>query len=242
MIKLKKVTINKYKCIETEQSFDVEDDITVLVGKNESGKTAILEAITKSNPYLEEPFRFDIDKDYPRKHQLLTHDHTSDLIVFEGTFLLSDEIILSISREVGSDPFAERELYISKRYGSEPYEVHGLSADSDSYLDFIFSLSKIEADDQLLDDITSPKTPDHFATMINQLDEEGHQELVENIEKVYGDYSESTSPVLDYIREKLINPIIPKFLYYDQYYELPPENQLARSNAQRTNGPGCEDF
>ena len=56
MIKLKSVTINKYKCIEIEQSFDVEDDVTVLVGKNESGKTAILEAISKSNSYRNDKF------------------------------------------------------------------------------------------------------------------------------------------------------------------------------------------
>ena len=43
MIRLVKATINRYKCIEKEQSFDVEDNITVLVGMNESGKTSIVE-------------------------------------------------------------------------------------------------------------------------------------------------------------------------------------------------------
>jgi predicted ATP-dependent endonuclease of OLD family len=35
LIKLKKVKINKYKNFSVEQTFDVENDITVLVGKNE---------------------------------------------------------------------------------------------------------------------------------------------------------------------------------------------------------------
>ena len=48
MIKLIKANIIRYKCIETEQSFDVEDDVTVLVGMNESGKTSILEALAKT--------------------------------------------------------------------------------------------------------------------------------------------------------------------------------------------------
>ena len=37
---LKKVTIHKYKSFLTEQSYTVEDHITRIVGKNESGKTA----------------------------------------------------------------------------------------------------------------------------------------------------------------------------------------------------------
>lgn len=48
MIRLVKATINRYKCIEKEQSFDVEDNITVLVGMNESGKTSILESLSKA--------------------------------------------------------------------------------------------------------------------------------------------------------------------------------------------------
>ena len=56
---LKKVTIHKYKSFLTEQSYTVEDHITRIVGKNESGKTALLEALAKSN-YFEDnvDFRF----------------------------------------------------------------------------------------------------------------------------------------------------------------------------------------
>ena len=48
MIRLLKATVHKYKCIEQEQSFAVEKDITVLVGMNESGKTSILESTIAS--------------------------------------------------------------------------------------------------------------------------------------------------------------------------------------------------
>ena len=35
MIKLKSATIHKYKCIENDNSFEVDDNVTVLVGMNE---------------------------------------------------------------------------------------------------------------------------------------------------------------------------------------------------------------
>ena len=60
MIKLIKANIIRYKCIETEQSFDVEDDVTVLVGMNESGKTSILEALAKTQ-YFENDEKFTFD-------------------------------------------------------------------------------------------------------------------------------------------------------------------------------------
>lgn len=47
-MKLKKVVIHKYKSFESEQHFSLEDDITILVGMNESGKTSALEAIAKT--------------------------------------------------------------------------------------------------------------------------------------------------------------------------------------------------
>ena len=62
MIKLTKATIHKYKSIETEQSFNVEEDVTVLVGMNESGKTSLLEALAKVNYFDEDDdsFKFNI--------------------------------------------------------------------------------------------------------------------------------------------------------------------------------------
>ena len=50
IMKLTKVRIKNYKCIHDSTEFDIAD-ITCLVGKNESGKTAILEALDKFNPF-----------------------------------------------------------------------------------------------------------------------------------------------------------------------------------------------
>ena len=70
MIKLVKATIHKYKSIETEQFFNVEDDVTVLVGMNESGKTSILEALAKVNYFEDDDdFKFNMTHDFPRKQK-----------------------------------------------------------------------------------------------------------------------------------------------------------------------------
>ena len=48
-MKLTKARIQKYKCVENSEEWRV-DQVTCLVGKNESGKSALLEALYKLNP------------------------------------------------------------------------------------------------------------------------------------------------------------------------------------------------
>jgi predicted ATP-dependent endonuclease of OLD family len=63
-MKLISVTIDKYKCIESPQTFDVNDGITILVGMNESGKTSVLESIAKTKYFQEdESFKFNLTFD-----------------------------------------------------------------------------------------------------------------------------------------------------------------------------------
>ena len=64
-MKLTSVQIRNYKCIEDTGSFSVAD-VTALVGKNESGKTAVLTAIEKLNAVTKARGNFS-PLDYPRR-------------------------------------------------------------------------------------------------------------------------------------------------------------------------------
>ena len=87
-MKLTKVTIHKYKSFLTEQTFEVESQITRIVGKNESGKTALLEALAKSN-YFEDnaEFKFDKDLDYPRSELTKVRTENPEVITCEYDYL-----------------------------------------------------------------------------------------------------------------------------------------------------------
>ena len=67
-MKLKDVQVKKYKCVDDSRTWGV-DQITCLVGKNESGKTALLEALYKLNPVEASDVVFK-ETDYPRKEAL----------------------------------------------------------------------------------------------------------------------------------------------------------------------------
>src|SRR5882762_10267232 len=50
---LQRVRVTKYRSIRDSGWFDVEKGKTILIGPNEAGKTALLEAVQRINPPLE---------------------------------------------------------------------------------------------------------------------------------------------------------------------------------------------
>src|SRR5438477_4404466 len=63
-MRLTAVQVRRFRNILDSNPIAVQDDVTCMVGKNESGKTAVLEALYRLKPIYPAQFR-DID-DYPR--------------------------------------------------------------------------------------------------------------------------------------------------------------------------------
>jgi len=89
-IKLTEFRVQNFRCLDDSGWIDV-NDITALVGNNESGKTAILHALRSLNPGNE---IVDVHKirDFPRVR--LTRDYTPNKPVAQGKFLIPKEYIL----------------------------------------------------------------------------------------------------------------------------------------------------
>ncbi|MDX3764101.1 AAA family ATPase [Streptomyces sp. AK02-04a] len=64
-MQLVRAHITDYRSVEDSDIFDVEKDVTCLVGKNESGKTTLLQALFRLNPV--EPATFDEVADFPAR-------------------------------------------------------------------------------------------------------------------------------------------------------------------------------
>jgi len=65
-MRLKKVRVRDFRCIEDSNEFSL-DTVTCLVGKNESGKTAILKALHKLKPEDDKAECFEAARDYPKR-------------------------------------------------------------------------------------------------------------------------------------------------------------------------------
>ena len=67
-MKLKSIRVKNFKCVEDSTEFTI-GPVTCLVGKNEAGKTSLLEALYKLNPDVEEFSEFDVLLEYPRRRR-----------------------------------------------------------------------------------------------------------------------------------------------------------------------------
>ena len=65
-MRLLSVRIQDFRCIEDSTEFPITD-VTCLVGKNESGKTALLKALYKLKPDVESKAQFEPANDYPKR-------------------------------------------------------------------------------------------------------------------------------------------------------------------------------
>src|SRR5438105_3545375 len=75
-MKLNSVQIQNFKSIKDSTEFGIDEKVTCLVGKNESGKTATLQAIAKLNSTDPTTANFDI-LDYPR-HELNEYEKSTE--------------------------------------------------------------------------------------------------------------------------------------------------------------------
>ena len=84
-MKLIAFRVRMYRGIIDSDWVDV-NPLTVFVGKNESGKTSLLKALHKLNPYKPEPY--DIANEWPRGHR---SEGSEEHVICCAKFRLSDQ-------------------------------------------------------------------------------------------------------------------------------------------------------
>lgn len=233
MIKLVKADIERYKCIEKEQSFNVEEDITVLVGMNESGKTSILEALAKTNYFEEDDkFKFDMTHDFPRK-QKKAADKSGDVqtaVVLH--YKVETDLIDQIYEELGVKPCIDTFNIIYKYDNNRTWSLSWIK--TVDYMKVKTPLLKLE-DKCLSDKIEKISTKSDFKeileTIKGKVEEKSYSE--DDIDKINSlkiyfaeNNSWEFSPIDEYIVKKYLKPNLPKFMYYDDYYALPSRVSL----------------
>jgi len=84
-MKLTRFCVHNYRNVVDSGWVDVSDIIT-LVGKNESGKTSLLQALWKFNPFKEHPYS--LDREWPRGRR---KERSPEQVVVETEFEFDDE-------------------------------------------------------------------------------------------------------------------------------------------------------
>lgn len=116
---LTSVCVKNFRCIRDSTEFSIDPKVTCLVGKNESGKTAILEAIERINPLPGEPATFE-PLDYPRdlwsEYKERAATNPDDALI--TSWRLGDEDAVALEVLIGPSALRSRDFRILHGYYS----------------------------------------------------------------------------------------------------------------------------
>jgi AAA ATPase domain len=123
-MKLISAKVENFRCVDDSGQFSLDEHITCLVGKNESGKTALLTALYRLNPIFSDT-KFDPQKDYPRRY-LVDYEERHEggnPNVTTTWWTIEPAEKTAIVDKFGDGAITSDEVIVSKGYDNIPYWV-----------------------------------------------------------------------------------------------------------------------
>lgn len=225
---LKTVHVKNFKCVRDSNEFRIDDKVTYLVGKNESGKTTLLQAIAKINPVDPDDGVFDV-LEYPRR-QLVQYQERQgvdpDRAVLT-TWELSQEDIGELERIAGPAARQITTVGISKGYSNEA--DYDFVIDEASVVQHLLATHDLERNELRnlqgagsLQDLHSRLTGKE-----NRSDRE--QALLVFLITNYQDY-DARQGIIVKIRE-----LLPKIAYFSEYLRMPGQVSVTGLKSRQEN-------
>ncbi|MFE6869322.1 AAA family ATPase [Kitasatospora sp. NPDC057692] len=208
------VRVTDYRSVEDSERFDVEQDVTCLVGKNESGKTTLLQAMFRLNPV--DSVGFDEVIDFPaRKHRDRKRLPEGQMVpVVRATFRFSEDEMNTVRAELGSGGLTSPEFTVTIGY-RKAGKTFDLSYDEAAVVEHLRSgLDLPSVAEQALHGTT---TIAGLLTALDELDEptSGTTALAERI-RGWRDQRLALHLIDTYA-----NAWMPKFVYFAEYDSMP---------------------
>ncbi len=231
-MKLSNVRVSLYRNIVDSNLFPIEEDVTCLVGKNESGKTAILQALYSLKPAYPELVQVDITKDYPRWRKVRDerNNNLSSVTLITAFFTLEDADIQEISSLISLRLPRDTRLKVQRDYAGEIH--YGLEINESRFIREV-----IDSREDIGED---------FRERVSQYD--SLTELIEFLDQAYQNQSDkraSKAKSLASLKkifqsaknlmedlppevEELLENRLPRFFYFSEYSSLPGRLDLNR--------------
>lgn len=220
-MKLRNVEILKYKCYTENQSFQVKNGITILVGMNESGKTAALEAIAKTNYFQDDKdFVFNDTYDYPRREKKKMDKSGAVPEAIVCTYELDESEKSEIEDDLGKDTLESGSFYVTTKYDNKGY-WNGLKINRTKFIES--QTDKLGISSEALNEkLMKIASIDKLKSLIEEYKDEKYMEALPKLNKYYeNEWGWKDDPISEYVARVYLKPNKPKFLYYDEYFSLP---------------------
>lgn len=232
-MKLARVHVTEFQSVRDSGAFEI-GDITCLVGKNESGKTAILQALYRLHPYIEAHGRYSVTDDYPRwdveDYRLAVEaQRRPPARVARAEFALDADDVQAVEAVAGPDALLSASLSIAKGYDNV------LRFECPVNEDAVFR--HMVAQHPLAQAVAEPLAG--AATITDALGILGRAESTEPVRRLAAILREVQfrRGFGAYIAEAVLAPRLPRFLYFDEYYQMQGRANIEGLKARIAEGP-----
>jgi energy-coupling factor transporter ATP-binding protein EcfA2 len=222
--------VTYYRSAEDSEEWAVEPDVTCLVGKNESGKTNLAQALFRLNPM--EPAAFDEIVDFPARMTARRKNFKADetIPVVGATFRYDDSEIADIEADLGPGALTSPELTVTAGYRSSAptlshqYDEAAIVRHLRAELDLGAAAAQVV------------ESASDIAGLLKALEElpeltSATQDLVKRIN------GWRQHRVACYLVEEYAWPRMPKFVYFAEYDAMP--GKVSISDLIRRRGEGA---
>ena len=208
-MELKSVGIQNFRSVEDFGDFTVEH-LTCLVGKNEAGKTAVLQAIAGLNPHPATPFAYELERDYPKRYLARykeRHDG-KEAEVIRSVWELSQEEIDELKGELGPEAVPGKSITVSRSYNSTG-TAWLVPIDEASAIAFLISQGGFSAAEKC--QVGSPTTIKELIAKLTELEANAKHKALLDLVNAYPRKS-----IFQQARA-ILEPHFPQFMYFSNY-------------------------
>ena len=233
-MKLVEVQAQNFQSVRDSGSFEI-GDVTCLVGKNEAGKTALLKALYRLNPINSADAEYNVMDDYPRSdvstyEAEVTAGKRQHVQVVRATFRLDDEDMAGVEDALGNSWLGEGSptLVLSKGYDNN-LVVESLDIDADKAIQHLVESADLPV--TLAEALSNSRSMEE---MLEHLEEGATRDPETKLRTALLEIQERG--IACYMYDHILAERLPKFLYFDEYYQMTGQDNLEAIRDRRDGG------
>ena len=263
-MRLTSVRVCEFKSVLDSGEFET-GDITCLVGKNEAGKTAVLEALYRLNPVISGHGNFNVTHDYPRTdvedyEHLVQTGERKPATVITACYELSDDEVTAVQEQFGTGVFVDHLVKLWRGYDNNTYfdinvneriAVKYLVAQAELPDDVGTNAAQAPTLSKLLATLTTSAEDQERVREValvsaNQLEDAGEKaKAMDDANRLQESAAAKQlgtdiSTYLEkgfkhYVWHTYLNHKVPKFLYFDEYYQMDGQVNIQKLKDRQAN-------
>ncbi len=233
-MKLTKVHVTEFQSIVDSTEFSI-GDVTCLVGKNEAGKTALLRALYRLKPIVDDDGVFDVTDDYPRRAVSDYQDHVDagrreQATVVHATYTLEPDDVAAVEGVFGPNCLADDTPIVTLQKGySNTRSFSAVRVDAEAALKHLVEAAGLPA--SLAAELLKLQTAKAMLGPLAAAEQTTATQQLAGALKPIAEHDVAYA-----VYDTILSSRIPKFLYFDEYYQMKGHDNVDQLKNRVTSG------